>query len=183
MRHGEPALPELPAVVTSREFLRGLELYKACGIRAASQPGHATRQMFQQFPAIVTSDLKRAVESATCFAPYESLLIDTDFREIEDNFFQLPLLKLAPRSWSTLFILLWLVGAFRFKKAFREGRAMAQQCANKLQKLAQQHGRVLLVGHGFMNSYIAQALIAAGWSGPRLPAKHYWDYAAYIKAE
>ena len=183
MRHGEPALPELPAKITSHEFLQGLELYKRCGILRTSKPETDKLEKFSQFPVIVSSDLKRSLESAMLFTQPDQIIIDPLFREIDDDFFLIPWLKLAPRTWSTIFILMWYFGAFRFKKSFSNGRRDANNCAQILTKLAKKHGRVLLVGHGFMNTYIAKALIASGWSGPKLPGKSYWGYGVYLKSD
>jgi broad specificity phosphatase PhoE len=181
MRHGEPEIPALPEKVNAHEFLECLKLYNTCGIVGSSRPNQDAINQFKDFPAIVSSDLKRSVESASLFSPFGSLIIDPQFREIEDSFIPIPLIKLAPKTWGDMFILLWLAGMFEFKQAFKEGRVRARDCANKLVRLAHEHGKVLFVGHGFINTYIAKELKLLGWNGPKLPSKTYWDYGLYQK--
>ena len=179
MRHGEPEIPPLPEKITSREFRQCLALYNQCGILRTSNPGDHVVQRYQDCRAIVCSDFKRSIESASRFVHYDSLIIDPLFREIEDSFIPIPFIKLAPPTWGRVYILLWLVGAFEIKRGFLQGKVRAKACADKLVSLAEEHGQVLYVGHGFINTYIAKELRALGWSGPKLPSKHYWDYGEY----
>lgn len=183
MRHGEPDTSMLSGKFTSKEFLNCLELYRSCGLLDTSKPEEATIEFFSGFNTVVSSGLKRSVDSATLLSPRCSLVIDPMFREIEDTFISVPFIKLTPRTWSRIFILLWFIGVFDFKKAFRDGETRASNCARKLIHYAEERGTVLLVGHGFINSYIAKELIALGWHGPKLPGKYYWEYAVYQKPD
>ena len=181
MRHGEPDVPALADRVSSKEFLTCLELYKSCGILDTDKPPDSAQEMFSHFKAIVSSDLKRSIDSASLLSSGTLLTIDPMFREIEDTFIQIPYLKLTPKSWSIIFILLWFVGALDFKKAFKKGKLRAKNCAGKLVGLAEEHEKVLFVGHGFINTYIAKELKLLGWDGPKSPSKRYWGYSVYHK--
>jgi broad specificity phosphatase PhoE len=181
MRHGEPEIPRRLNKINAQEFLRCLEIYKSCGILDTSKPKDELIDLFCDFKAVVSSDLKRSIESASLLTSQNALIIDSKFREIEDSFIPIPFIKLTPRAWSNIFILLWLAGIFELKKTFREGKLRARYCAEKLIALAEEHGRVLCVGHGFMNTYIARELILLGWRGPKRPGKRYWDYGVYHK--
>ena len=174
-------MPKLSNKINSTEFLECLEMYKSCGISETSKPKDNAIDIFKDFKAVVSSDLKRSVESASLLSSRGSLIIDSMFREIEDSFITIPFVKLTPRTWSNIFILLWFAGAFELKKAFREGKLRARNCAAKLASLAEEHGKALFVGHGFINKYIAEELNSLGWEGPKMPSKRYWDYGVYRK--
>ena len=182
MRHGEPNVLKLLNKINSNEFLECLKIYNTCGLLDASIPNDAMIEQFKDFGAIVTSDLKRSIDSAALISSQNSLIIDPMFREIDDSFISIPIVKLRPKTWGNIFILLWLIGMFELKKAFREGKIRARHCAEKLVRLAEEHEKVLFVGHGFINTYIARELKALGWSGPKLPSKRYWDYGVYQKS-
>lgn len=179
MRHGEPEIPAFAEKIRSSEFRACLDMYNRSGLAATSRPGDEVRASFDDIGAVVASDLRRSIESASLFVARPSLVVDPLFREVEDGFIELPLLRLSPRAWGRIFIALWLTGAFGLKASFREGRRRAGVCADRLIELAHRHERVLFVGHGFINMYIARELKARGWSGPRVPSKAYWSYGTY----
>ena len=181
MRHGEPDIPRLPDKVNSNEFIQCLEIYKNCGLLEHSKPHETTLAQFHDVKAIVSSDLKRSSESAARLISQQPLIIDPIYREIDASFFPIPLVKLSPKTWGNIYILLWLAGLFEFSKSFHEGKIRAKDCANKLVQLAEEHKKVLFVGHGFINKYIADELRLQGWKGPKLPSKGYWDYGLYEK--
>lgn len=110
----------------------------------------------------------------------ESLIVAKETRN-RRAFFSIPLLNLTPAAWSRIFILLWFMGLLALKKGFREGRARAREGAQRLASLAEAHGKVLFVGHGFINTYIARELNLPGWHGPKMPGRRYWGYGVYRK--
>lgn len=181
MRHGEPDIPKLPDKVSSKGFFQCLEIYKNCGLLKSSKPRNTTLAHFRDVKAIVSSDLKRSSQSAAQLASSLPLIIDPLFREVDGSLFPIPVVKLAPKTWGNIYIILWLAGLFELNTSFREGKMRAKDCARKLIRLAEEHEKVLFVGHGFINKYIANELRLQGWKGPKLPSKGYWDYGVYEK--
>lgn len=179
IRHGEPLLPQLPDRIRAREFPACMEIYDASGIRTDSRPARQYKQELAEYSTIICSDLPRSIESALQFCDQQDLTVSPEFREVEQGYLSIPWLSLSPQHWAKIFILLWLLGAFRYKYTFRQARKRAQRCAQKLIELAQSKGAVMLVGHGFMNTYIARELRAMGWSGPKQPGKGYWQFGIY----
>ena len=63
-----------------------------------------------------------------------------------------------------------------------------QAACQILEKLAEKHGNILLVGHGIMNRLIAQALLKKGWNGEDAPngkkyyGFRYWEYSTFTKS-
>jgi broad specificity phosphatase PhoE len=180
MRHGEPDVPKLADIrIKSREFAQCMEIYNNSGISGASKPEDTAIDKFNSFNAVVSSDLKRSIDSALRLCPEQALIIDPLFREIEGTYLRIPFFKFAPKTWGNIFILIWLLGLFEFKGSFKAGKVRARLCAEKLIALAETHGRVLFVGHGFVNTYIVKELISLGWDGPKMPNKRYWGYEVY----
>ncbi|MBS3935323.1 MAG: hypothetical protein KGZ43_04045 [Sulfuritalea sp.] len=60
-----------------------------------------------------------------------------------------------------------------------DARRRARQAAERLAELAEEHQNVLLVGHGFINHFIAKELQKSGWLGPSRPGKGFWGYGIY----
>lgn len=81
--------------------------------------------------------------------------------------------------WVVLLRLLWLFGFSRNGESIVDTKARARQAARRLMELSQQHERVLLIGHGFINYLIARELRAQGWRGPKKPGRRYWEYSVY----
>jgi len=98
MRHGEPNVPKLLNKINSNEFLECLKIYNTCGLLDASIPNDAMIEQFKDFGAIVTSDLKRSIDSAALISSQNSLIIDPMFREIDDSFISIPIVKLRPKT-------------------------------------------------------------------------------------
>ena len=181
MRHGEPDVPELNGKIKASEFQDCLDIYNRCGLSERSRPDDAVLNFLKNHEAIVASDFKRSLESASVLSHRDSIIIDPMFREVERPYVQIPFFRLHPRTWSTIYILLWLLGFLNSASSFKEAKSRAKHCATKLIQLAEEHGKVLVVGHGFINAYIAKELRSLGWNGPGIPSKRYWEFGVYRK--
>jgi broad specificity phosphatase PhoE len=180
MRHGEPDVSMISSErIKSEQFLDCLQIYNRSGLLSSSRPDASTIERFKGFSAVVSSDLKRSIDSALLLCAQRTLIVDALFREVEAAFLTIPVIRFTRKTWGNIFILLWLIGLFEHKKAFREAKTRAKFCVEKLVKLADEHERVLYVGHGFINTYIVKELISLGWEGPKRPNKQYWGYDVY----
>ncbi len=178
MRHGAVDIEIDRAWINGAEFPQLLVQYDQSTIRADSEPAKEALERFSDH-FIVSSDLIRAIASAQRFhpnAPQQRLAI---FREVDGAYLAIAWLKLSPKLWAVLFILMWLAGLFAYKQSIREAKQRAELAADVLEQLAEQHGKVLLLGHGFMNIYIARVLRQRGWLGPKTPAKRHWEFGVY----
>ncbi len=181
MRHGEPDVPELNGKIKASEFQDCLDIYNCCGLSGRSRPDDAVLNYFKDHEAIVASDFKRSLESASVLSHRNSIIVDPIFREVERPYVRIPFFRLRPRTWSHIYILLWFCGFLGSQSSFKEAKSRAKHCATKLTQLAEEHGKVLVVGHGFINAYIAKELRSLGWNGPGIPSKRYWEFAVYRK--
>jgi broad specificity phosphatase PhoE len=123
---------------------------------------------------IMTSPLRRSVESATLLAPGRTVLCEPLFVEAG-----LPVTPgapdIRPRHWTVLSRIAWVLGWSRAREPWPAARRRASLAAARLAELAREHQSVLLVGHGLLNLLIQRALRAAGWTGGGWRAE-YWSY-------
>jgi broad specificity phosphatase PhoE len=82
--------------------------------------------------------------------------------------------------WARLF---WLLGLHSGCESFLDARRRARTAAERLQELAEKHGSVMLVGHGYFNSMLAIHLRRLGWHGPRLNAPRHWSATVFAKGQ
>ena len=181
MRHGQVAVPEFNQRIPASQFQNCLELYDRCGIVEDDWPSNETKSALRGCALVISSDLRRAIESATRITPAAEQIRDPLFREVTHPYINIPWLRLHPQTWGKLFIALWWLGLLGGLRAFREAKHRARQCAQRLEHWAEKHHTVLLVGHGFMNTYIAKELLLLGWAGPGMPSKNYWEFGVYQK--
>ncbi len=181
MRHGEPDVPRFSQRIKSCQLQDLWDLYNRCGLSRLSRPDGNILHMFQDCKAVVASNLKRSLESATMFTDQKAMIVNPLFREVDKPYFHVPFLRLQARSWAYLFILLWILGIMDRHSSFQEARDRARVCARELITYSEHYGHVLLVGHGIMNAYIRKELLHAGWVGPNTLHRAYWSYATLTR--
>jgi len=181
MRHGEPDFPPASQKITSHQFQEFWELYNQSGLSTLSRPTGTILGRFQGCKAVVASNLKRSLESATVFTKQNPMIVNPLFREVDRPYLHVPFVQLRPKSWVYLFIALWLLGVMDRLSSFQEARGRAKACARELIRYSEHYGHVLLVGHGYMNTYIRKELADAGWRGPGMLNADYWSYVTYTK--
>ncbi len=96
-----------------------------------------------------------------------------------DNIF----IKIPLKYWVILLRSLWFLGFSKNTESISVAKARAKQASEKLIELADEHHSVLLVGHGFLNYFVAKELQKQNWKGPRSPGKKYWAYSTYEYVE
>ncbi len=182
IRHGKPDLPEL-GKLRAKEIPRWIDTYNAAGVNAAHPPSRAAVAMAHSCNTVVCSDLPRSVESAQALGVREVTHIESVFRETGLPFSNSPSPRLSPRIWASWFRVLWLLGYSSNGESIGEARLRASDGASRLKELAVRDGSVLLVGHGFLNWFIARELLANGWRGPARPGMKYWEFGVYEYAQ
>ena len=182
LRHGEPEFnlfartnKKYPAA----ELATIIHEYNTSALKSSNLPSQQTLDIAQACTTIVCSDLKRSLDSARLLNRHKISLIDPVFRETELPYADWIYPKLSLRSWITIFRILWFFGYANHAEHIRHSRLRVITATETLVKQAQQYGSVLLVGHGFMNYFIAKQLRSTGWHGPKNPGRNFWDYAIY----
>ncbi len=179
LRHGKPDF-ELKGIVRARELSAVANSYDLSGI-ADVPPGTAV-EATRESRLVVCSHLPRSLESAKALGFLEAHVTDPLYCETAMPHFQHGSILLPVGLWAVMLRIMWLFGFSRNGESLADARKRARRAAARLMELAAEHRHVLLVGHGFMNSFIAKELLRGGWCGPSRPGKGYWEYGVYEKA-
>jgi broad specificity phosphatase PhoE len=172
MRHGVPKCDHR-ARVRGRDFAAWVDSYESAPLDQQCAPPAALCRHAAEVSCIVTSQLRRAIESAALVAPTRSVLNDPLFNEaglpthIPFRF------ALRPGHWDALARVAWMAGWSPGAETFAEASARAVRAADRLVELANTHGSVLLIGHGMLNTLICRVLRRNGWIGSGSP-RSYW---------
>ena len=180
VRHGKPAFDDWTPVagVAFASWVRG---YDEAPIDVTVPPPPGLRAQASAMGCIATSTLRRACESAALLAPGRSFVCEPLFAEAGIPSSIHLSLALAPRHWTFLSRVAWFCGWSRRAESLREARTRAHRAAERLVELAREHGSVMLVGHGVMNTFISRALRRCGWHGPA-SGSAFWSVVALQRA-
>jgi len=176
LRHGKPDI-ETSTAIKACAMQAWIEQYDAAGI--LDLPDTSTVAAGNE-RFIVASPMQRARESVAALGLEPDRIIDA-LCEAPLPAFDLPLLKLNPLTWATLFRLLWMAGASGGVENFASVKRRAKHVASELTHLTETHEQVLSVGHGFMNILVARELQKAGWQKKKLGASGYWSGIVLVR--
>lgn len=145
---------------------------------AQHKPSQQAVEVANSCITVVCSDLPRSVESAHVLGVNVDF-IESMFREIELPHGSFPSPRLPPKFWMALFRLLCFFGYSSNGESLREAKLRASKGTQRLKEIAANNGSVLLVGHGFVNRFIAKELVSNGWQGPANPGRQFWEFGVY----
>ena len=155
--------------------------YDEAGITRATGPPPALVALAARSQCVVASDLKRAVESAQVLAAGKEVVVDPGLREA-----RLPdslglSVSLPPAVWVVIGQIAWWMNLSTSAETIAATRLRASRAAEALESRAEQHGSVLVVGHGMFNRFIAAHLRQRGWQGPRVMPSAHWSSVSYVR--
>ncbi|BCG65853.1 MAG: hypothetical protein methR_P3721 [Methyloprofundus sp.] len=180
LRHGKPKLPTF-ARLSARDFSQWIDAYNHAPLDQTLPPPQSALAIAQSCSTVVCSDLRRSNDSAHRLGKINIDYIDPIFREVDLPNAQIDWPKLSGNFWLVCFRILWLLGYAPHCESLVTAKKRAAMGAEKLQQLAEQTGSVIFVGHGFINKFIAQSLLAKGWQGQDSTKlnSHYWQFSVY----
>ncbi len=130
---------------------------------------------------VITSDLKRSIDSAKLLNPDLIAISSSLFRETE-----LPVpskklggLKFKPSLWAVILRCLWFTGYSNGCESLSSAKQRANKAAEELVEYAQKYRSVVFVGHGFINLLIAKELQKMEWKGKRKTDSRHWSCTTY----
>ena len=180
VRHGKSLLVDnMPVNIDG--FKVWVEKYDSSGI--LEEPSFPPETLLKASGAkmVLASDLKRAVQSAEMLKPDIKAAADPIFREVE-----MPVpasgpkgLKLSAGWWAVIFRCLWLCGNSGGGESFQAAKKRAAAASRILDKSAQDHGDVLLVGHGFLNRMKGKELKKLGWQRRGKSRSRHWSSTVF----
>ncbi len=150
-----------------------INLYDQATIDKKSIPTKEVITTINQADIILTSNLKRAIDSA------KRLNIDiyeksTLFNELEIPKIDIPFLKLTPKRWLVLLRVLSFLDIGSTSTTLKKSKLQAQKAVKKLLKLSNKYDKIALIGHGGMNYFIRKALLKEGWKLTSKPSNKNW---------
>jgi len=178
VRHGPSAVAS-SARIGASAFRQFIEAEDNAGIVAAPAPPPSLRADAAAAGVLVSSNLRRAIESARALAPTRDIVMDAIFREAPVPTDLWGPVRLRPTQWGVVARILWYLGWSGGVEALAEVKERAGVGAARLAELAHAHGSVMLVAHGIINLGLARELRRHGWSGPRVPGFGHWASTRY----
>ena len=167
--------------MTCEEFKSWVKKYDDCGVFEENFYPTTTLQKVESVNLVVTSNLKRSIESAKLLNPTVKVISDPLFRETELPIFPTVLrgLKLYPKIWAVILRCLWFSGYSRDCESLSNAKDRAKIAADALVTAAQENSGVVLVGHGFFNMFIGKELQKMGWKCERKLNSKHWNCTTY----
>jgi len=183
-RHGEPDIGKW-GKISSSEMGRWINCYNESGVVLDNKPcSESLSHIKNSF--VVCSSLERSKHSAK-LVEVDTFISDSSFCEAELPVVNVPLLKLAPHTWSIIFRIFWFLGVSKNVESRMAISSRVKIACKALENLAEEHSNVVLIGHGIMNRLIAKELLRRGWGGEAAPngkkyhGYSYWEYSVFIK--
>lgn len=178
MRHG-PCAYRGAGWLAPSAVAKWAAAYDAAGLCSDATPPAAARQAADAAALILASDRCRAIESAHLVAPGRDYEASPLWREAP-----LPDLTLGVPYLPTAFSLgvsrvAWYLGLATGAESIAAARTRAAVAVTELEARCRTYGRVLLVGHGVFNRFLAAALRERGWRGPRRLSSGHWATATF----
>jgi len=170
IRHGKPTGAVYPRM-NAKGFAKWVRNYNQSGIVIGTQPKNNMARDFNEH-YVVSSDLKRAIDSAhICFnnKPSQTYRV---FREMEIPRYKLPF-TLKASTWLYLNRVLWTLGLKGSFESYSAAKKRAEVASQQLIELANKHDKVVVVSHGYINFFIRRYLSKNGWDLTEKSSK-YW---------
>jgi len=177
-RHGRPAW-DYRTPIAGREFAGWRRGEENAPLDPASHPGSDLKKAMRTASFIITSALRRSIDSAHLLAPSTPFVTDGLFREADLPSSFHSKVRLRPNVWGMLARSAWFCGWSAGKESVAAARDRAVRAAEFLVDQAAAHGTVAVIGHGMMNWLIAHRLRSSGWHGPRIPSPRHWSFGVY----
>lgn len=162
--------------IKAQELKKWINAYNEAGLSTEDSPPKEVIFLTEGCGVVVCSDLHRSLESAKALGIERIDMVDPLFREAGMPYCEVPVLTMAPNQWAFLFRLLWFFGFSANSESLTMARMRAVEAVGKLEQAAEESGSVLLVGHGFMNRFIAKELIKRGWNCKKRAGGNYWHH-------
>lgn len=174
VRHGRPLVDDRSRI-PGPELGTGVTGFEQAPLDTTLPPPPSLASRAAAARCIVSSTLRRSVESAALLAPARPVLSEELFVEAGMPVAMPGRVAIRPKHWDAFARIAWILGWSRGTESWPAARRRAALAAERLSDLAREHGSVLLVGHGMLNALIQRALRARGWSGGGWRSA-YWSY-------
>jgi broad specificity phosphatase PhoE len=168
--------------IDSASLKNWVALYDTANIHANSLPTQETINIAKNTDVLVTSTLRRAIDSAKVLGVdiYERNAV---FNEALIPEISIPLLKLKPKSWLVILRVMLLLGLGKKDASLKASKQQAKDASKRLLALSTKYDSVVLVGHGGMNWLIRKALMKDGWDLEPNASNKNWGMTVLKRAD
>lgn len=139
--------------------------YDSAGIRDGAQPPETLTELATHANHIVSSDLRRAIESAERLAPQRQVRVSKLLRETPLTIPAWPT-RLPLQGWNILMTVAWSYRLVRGADAPEADRVRAAAAAEWLTGLVSDGSTAVVVTHGVVRRLVSQELLRRGWTNP-----------------
>lgn len=174
VRHGRSTHVHTSTLIDIDGVARWREAYDAAGI-VNDPPPPALVTVAGAAERIVSSDMRRALESAERLAPGRARIVTPLLREAPHEVPRIPI-RLPLHVWEAAIWTRWAWQRLRGKPALPQDLKRAEAAARWLTDLADAGSTTVVVTHGVFRALLARELNALGWRGPGESRKyHNWS--------
>lgn len=156
--------------------------YDVAPIHNKSLPSDATITLAKSADVVLTSSLKRAIDSASVLG-LEVHEKNELFNEAAIPEVSIPYLKLKPKVWLVILRVLLILGLGKKNNSLKASKAQAKQAAQRLIAMSKEYKHVVLIGHGGMNWLMAKALLKEGWVLEGKGSYENWGVSVFRKQQ
>jgi broad specificity phosphatase PhoE len=139
-----------------------------------------TQAVAESVEIFVSSTMTRSIRSAQCLCGRKAVVSNAVFVEAGLPYASWRTPELPAAFWALVFRLAWLLGYARESESYTQAKQRSVAASRQLINLAQQHGSVLLVGHGIMNRLIAKQLAQMAWRPEGRQRVAHWRCSVYV---
>jgi broad specificity phosphatase PhoE len=172
IRHGEVDI-EYSRKIDSLELQEWVKRYDNSTVKPTSLPSEQTKIDAQDADIVLTSILRRAIDSAKVLG-VEVAEENPIFNEAAIPEVNIPFFTLRPRNWLFILRLLLVAGLGKKERSLKASQMRAQKASAYLIEHTKHYNCVALVGHGGMNWLIRKALLNQGWVLKKSPSNRHW---------
>ena len=162
VRHGKPALSR-KVRLDWRGYRAWWQKYDEGGLAAKQKIPPRVKTYGEQADLVVSSPLRRAVESAQLATGRKPDIIDPDLIEAALPSPHLGGLKIRPKTWGTFARIVWYFGWSDGMETHKDARIRANRMADKLAGHSEGGKLVFVTAHGWFNRMLKGSLKARGW--------------------
>lgn len=180
VRHGKPALSRKQAL-DWRGYREWWRQYDAGGLADAQKIPKKVQKVANTADSVISSPLRRAVESAERLTGHPPDKILPDLVEAALPSPPLGRLKFRPKTWGTWSRIVWYVGYTGGLESHRDARIRVNRACDALASEAAGGKTVLVTAHGWINRMIKGSLMARGWRCTHQNGDLHWSFRTFTR--
>lgn len=180
VRHGRPALSR-KVWINWRGYRDWWQQYDAGGLDAIQKIPSDVQYLAGEADIILSSPLRRAVETANLLRSAGPDQLDDDLVEAALPPPHLGPLKFRPKTWGVLARVVWFCGWSDGMESHRKARHRANKMALKLAKHSEGGKTVLVTAHGWYNRMLKGSLMKQGWKCIHQNGDLHWSHRIFIR--